>query len=849
MNAKLNFNHEFTEKFSVLDEKRFKNKTNIESINTIDLTKNNENKLETSHHSTSKKKLDATNNKLSKSQVKVKAFNSTVTPSPNFSKKTAHITKYSQSNKQTNLNTIAVCKQPLLPASTVSTKKRPNIVTNKSINADKTDKNSVKPPIKQQPIIVKKFTPPKRVNEPLSNLNNLAQTTETNGIVNKKRTVSTTSLNCKAKLLNRVKKPKKQTQIDNKVSTNLLNELMTSLITYLNESKPVSSNDDCHEFKKKDKEKKLNKKRAKEPTTSTMKTSATFEDFYSYQSEPFNNPIMEQYLINTFTDPMDTKTNIFCTSPILSTAKSNSSSCSSRVTNSSNSSSSYFKMFSRPSYYKTFKDIKNKNAKPLPPSSTCSSVASVTRSSSSSSSSSLSLSTYNPNSTTCQMQSSLYLSCDEIIQPMNDKLLKLSNKSTSSSSMSSSQRPCHLEIPNNIEDPILFIDTLYNQLIANNSNISNYRDLSDTTQNTEKLYSAYDTDFTCPSSSQLIISPDQCDDDEDYENLLVHNTHSMSSRRSSLVAASSSSIEINEIQSNENSNLLLTRCFHENKTDSNSNNKDTSNKLALFSFSKRRKSFSNFCLNKNDYHAITVDCMSREKQLQLQQHTDMKLELKSASSSQSSPSLSYFSQSGAVLCDSMSHNRAKQRLKTNRTMYLSASMANLYSSSSFSPSLSTSMSSNQQNTSLNSSANSTTNTNNLNIMTNSFTSSLKSSASISYLYRNPSTENSNGCPGYFSNNASLLMAKSSVSGLSSEANADSSPNYIQILFESFLKSFRFLIMTKNVLIVPIIIYLLQNKLKQLIRSTPSPASSLFSSAASSFVSTATKSTKLKLDLS
>ena len=182
-------------------------------------------------------------------------------------------------------------------------------------------------------------------------------------------------------------------------------------------------------------------------------------------------------------------------------------------------------------------------------------------------------------------------------------------------------------------------------------------------------------------------------------------------------------------------------------------------------------------------------------------------------------------------------------------------MANLYSSSSFSPSMSTA--SNQQNTSINSTSTNTAATssdatgsspnNNTINMSTSITSSLMHSASMSYLYRNPSMKPSTDY--YSSNNSSLLMAKSSLTRLRSESPVDSSPNYIQILFESFLKSIRFLIMTKNVLIVPILIYLLQSKLKQFLKASTSPASSLLSSAASSFVSTATKSTKLKLDLS
>ena len=639
---KLNFNHEFSEKFIVLDDKCFKNSKTI----TVDMSR---------RHSP----LVNASDSLKQMKSKTSAI---------IAKKLTQINKYpasSQNIKQTN--------------SSLLTKSMSNIIEHTKLLNNK------------QTVLNKNDNKANSQSELTNEKSNLKQN------VNKKR--MTAVLNTKAKLLNRVKKQKKA-KTDNKISANLLNQLMTSLISYLKDNKKKLSND------KKDKKKNL--------------------DLCSYSTdEP--TQIMERYLLNTFTDPMDTK--VMSASSLSTTTKSNSSSYSSlsRTTTSSNTSSSYFKMFSRPNYYKTLNDNKN-NQIQLPSSTSCSSLSETNR------------------------QSSLYLSCDE--KP-------LSNKSSTSSS---SQRHKQLEIPN-IDDPILFIDTLYNQLLANNSTLSNYKeDFS----NTDKLCSAYDTDYTCRSSSRLIAS----------DNNLTPNSHS---RRSSI--SSNSSIEVSDIQIDE-----------------------TIKRVKELSIDyQHRKSISSLDLNKNTYRSITVDCSSTRPELKFD-ITNQSLNFLMTSSSQSSPSLSFLSTSGVDSIDKKRFNA------TNKGLYLSASMANLYSSSSFLPSMSTSMiSSNQQNTS-----------NNLSSISGSFKSPVLAS---------------------YSRSNSLLMANSNSSD-------EESPNYIQILFESFLKSIKFLIMTKNVLILPIIIYLLNTKLKQFIKSTTkqSTSTSLFKTAASSIVHAASKSAKLKFNL-
>jgi len=753
INAKLNFNHEFREKFIVLEDKRFNNKIRLlESIQ-------NKPSLKPTTIDKKKEKILAVNlkPKIKVNNVKINNQNKQATILP-----ASHNIKQINSSTQLftkakNTNKIEINKVKSNSSSIFSTMSSSN-------SSSRSCNNNINDKIDKRPIIVKKFTS----NKPLDNKNQDEN-------VAKKRANQTAALNTKAKLLNRVKQKQKKTQIDNKVSANLLNELMSSLITYIKDN----NNNNKESIKKSKK------------TTKNHQYSTDISINESNLVDK-NNLIVEEYLQKTFTDTMDLKrpeNSSALTSP------SSSYSSLSRATVSSNSSSSYFKMFSRPNYYKKLNENKN-NTKPLPASSTCSS-----------------LSTFNTNTT--NIQSSLYLSCDDFTEnnANNNNDLPLSNKSVVSNTSSNNHR--QLEIPN-IDDPILFIDTLYNQLLANNNNINinnnnnNYRSGSNST---EKIC-LYDTDYTCRSSSRLTSPHD----------------HVKNMSRSS-VSRSNSSIEVSEIHMDDShslfkSNLLLTNCYSllndESRLFDYSNHDNNYGRRRL----RRRRQQSASNLN-----SITVDCSNMTRCNETTKFNNYSI---MTSSSQSSPSLSFLTStsSASMNSSSLSTNRVKHKLR-NRNLYLSASWANLCSSSSFSPSMSTSMSSSNH---PNSSINNTTTTNNNN---NSNDSQLR------YLYniqRNPQLDNND----YYLNNKRLLMAKSKLSDVTTKSTSTTS--YMQIIFDSFLKSIKFLIMTKNVLILPLIIYLLNNKLKQFIRNTTNQSTSLLSSAASSIMTTASKSTKMKLNL-
>lgn len=75
----------------------------------------------------------------------------------------------------------------------------------------------------------------------------------------------------------------------------------------------------------------------------------------------------------------------------------------------------------------------------------------------------------------------------------------------------------------------------------------------------------------------------------------------------------------------------------------------------------------------------------------------------------------------------------------------------------------------------------------------------------------------------------MRMNKSNSDGQTLNTTTTSSTNYFKSIFDSFLKSIKFLLMTKNVIILPIIIYLLNTKFKNALSMSSTTTTTLYKS--------------------
>lgn len=494
----------------------------------------------------------------------------------------------------------------------------------------------------------------------------------------------------------------------------------------------------------------------------------------------------------------------------------------------------------------------------------------------------------NLNSTSTKIETNSGLQCEDSATKSHKKHQKRSK----------SKKPL-LEIPN-IDDPILFIDTLYNQLLANKSSkdddsMSMYSSKSTTscTNTNASDYSSYFKRFKLSdySSNSAYLKKNYClvnniscasndnnakEGDNDCLSDLSRNesSNSLSSRFNNSILNFNNDEEMCQTDNTFNNNYYNNNDFsfidlYSNKT--NLSNTSTTTKDCLLSINKNlidwnyddedSKMMAKIELSRDEpmnCSTARCNCLDCERVNNTKASTssssagssyienkrfskndesvllfknslnetqdDIDASLASSSSNQldvdylhnfmrnSSEKLNTTQSdfNSSLLAASLSSNKSilpfgNTNINSNKNILRFSSLANIFSSSSMFHA-----SNHQQK-------------NNKNMLMNCKYITNSNSAALR-IFKSNSTSNVNSLNSNSNNYASLMictkannMKSSATSPIivknGSATTTNSNTNYVQIIFNSFLKSLKFLIMTKNVFVLPIIIILLNTKFR------------------------------------
>jgi hypothetical protein len=493
----------------------------------------------------------------------------------------------------------------------------------------------------------------------------------------------------------------------------------------------------------------------------------------------------------------------------------------------------------------------------------------------------------NLNSTSTKIDASTGLQCEDSAKPSHKKHQKRSPKT----------KP-FLEIPN-IDDPILFIDTLYNQLLANKSSkdddsmsMHSSKSTTSCTNTNASDYSSYFKRFKLSDYSShsaylknyCLVNNISCASNENNEKEGLsdlsrnESSHSLSSRFNNSILNFNNDEEMCQTDNTFNNNYYNNNDFsfidlYSNKT--NLSNTSTTTKDCLLSINKNlidwnyddedSKMMAKIelsrdeplncstarcscldCVRVNNTKASTTSSSSsgssyienkrfskndesvlfKNSLNETQDDIDASLASSTSSSSSNQLDVDYMHNfmrnsseklnttqsdfNSSLLAASLSSNKSilpfgNTNINSNKNILRFSSLANIFSSSSMFHASNHHQKNKNKNMLMN-----------CKYITNSNSAALR-------IFKSNSTSNVNSLNSNSNNYASLMICTKANSMKSSatspiivkngSATTSSNTNYVQMIFNSFLKSLKFLIMTKNVFVLPIIIILLNTKFR------------------------------------